>query len=167
MFVAFDGNGDGVLNRLDVRWREFAVWQDADGNGLSNAGEVITLDDIGITQIDLTSNQQLRTVDGVTEFGQTHFTWADGRTGAVGDVALPVGFKSIAPAQVTLQPTPQPSPEQMALLMVQLINTVTAAQDTLPLGTVPMSDAPDPQLALLATQTQWEQAGQTGQLQPA
>jgi hypothetical protein len=165
--VAFDSNGDGVLSRLDARWREFAVWQDADGNGLSTTGEVITLDDIGITQIDLTSDQQLRVVDGVTEFGQTHFTWADGRTGAVGDVALPVGFESIAAAQATTQPTQQPSPEQMALLMVQLINTVTAVQDTEPLGNVPMSDAPDPQLALLTTQTQWEQAGQSGQLQAA
>jgi hypothetical protein len=55
----------------------------------------------------------------------------------------------------------------MALLMVQLINTVTAVQDTEPLGNVPMSDAPDPQLALLTTQTQWEQAGQSGQLQAA
>ncbi len=162
--VAFDSNGDGVLSRLDARWREFAVWQDADGNGASTPQEVITLDDIGIVQIDLTSDQQLRMVDGVTEFGQTRFTWADGRTGAVGDVAFPIGDKAIAAVQTTPAPL---SPEHTALLMVQMINTFTAAQDNQALATVPMSDAPDPQHLLLATQTQWEQAGQTGQLQAA
>jgi len=149
-----------LLSRLDNRWREFSVWQDADVNGISAPAEVHTLDDTGITQISLSSDHQLRQVDGVTEFGQTRFTWADGRTGAIGDVALPLGDTVLAAVLPDLQVAPSLSPEHMAQLMVQMISTVTATQDSEPLSLVPMSDSPDLQLALLATQAQWEQAVQ-------
>jgi hypothetical protein len=163
--VAFDSNRDGLLSRLDARWHEFGTWQDANGDGKSDAGEFQTLDDIGIVQVGLSSDQQLRQVDGVTEFGQSRFTWADGRTGAVGDVALPVDLADTLPA-VTPAATPQLTPEHMALLMVQMINTVTAAQDNLPLANIPIQDAQDTQQALLATQAQWEQVAQS-QVVPA
>ncbi|MFN5348581.1 MAG: cadherin-like domain-containing protein, partial [Polaromonas sp.] len=163
--AAFDSNGDGLLSRLDTRWREFAVWQDADGNGLSMASEVHTLDEVGITQISLISDHQRREVDGVVEFGQARFTWADGTTGAVGDVALPVAATVHAAAPPAVQP--RLTPEHAALLMVQMISTVTAAQDIEPLVVVPMSDALEPQHALLATQTDWQQTGQAAQLQTA
>ncbi len=89
--TAFDSNRNGLLDRLDARWREFGVWQDSNGDGVTQTGEFNTLDHIGITQISLHSDQQFRQpVQGVTELGQSHFTWADGHTGAVGDVVLAV-----------------------------------------------------------------------------
>jgi hypothetical protein len=163
--AAFDSNGDGLLSRLDTRWREFAVWHDADGNGISTPCEVHTLDEIGITQLVLTSDHQLREVDGVTEFGQARFTWADGTTGAVGDVALPVGATVVAVAPPAVQPAL--TPEHLALLMVQMISAVTAAQEIAPLAVVPMSGELEPQHALMAIQTEWEQTGQAAQLQAA
>lgn len=163
--VAFDSNRDGLLSRLDARWQEFGAWQDVNGDGVSAPGEFRGLDEIGIVQVGLTSDQQFRQVDGVTEFGQSRFTWADGRTGAVGDVALPVDLADTLPA-VTPAATPQLTPEHMALLMVQMINTATAAQDNLPLANIPIQDAQDTQQALLATQAQWEQVAQS-QVVPA
>lgn len=175
--VAFDSNGDGLLSRLDARWHEFGAWQDAHGDGVSAPGEFRSLDEIGIAQIGLNSDQQLRQVDGVTEFGQSRFTWADGRTGAVGDVALPVDQADMLPAVTGAvlsanapiagsTVAPQLTPEHMALLMVQMINTVSAAQDTAPLANIPIEDAQDTQQALLVTQAQWEQGAQS-QVVPA
>lgn len=160
--AAFDSNSDGLLSRLDTRWHEFGTWQDANGDGVTDAGEFQALDEIGIVQIGLTSDQQLRQVEGVTEFGQARFTWADGRTGAVGDVALPVD----ATARLSAAPTPHTTPEHMALLMVQMINTVTALQETAPLASVPMDDGQGSHHAMASAQAQWEQLAQSQAVQP-
>ena len=50
----FDTNGDGKLTAADAAWGEFRVWQDADQDGVTDAGELKTLDQMGFTQIGLT-----------------------------------------------------------------------------------------------------------------
>ncbi|WP_339774682.1 S8 family serine peptidase [uncultured Thalassospira sp.] len=51
--VAFDSNQDGKLTSEDARWSEFRVWRDLDQDGVSDAGEIYTLDELGITEINL------------------------------------------------------------------------------------------------------------------
>ena len=43
-----------ILNRYDRGWAHLRVWQDLDQDGETDAGELKTLDDLGITQINLT-----------------------------------------------------------------------------------------------------------------
>jgi Ca2+-binding RTX toxin-like protein len=43
-----------ILNRFDQGWAHLRVWQDLDQDGETDAGELKTLDDLGITQINLT-----------------------------------------------------------------------------------------------------------------
>jgi Ca2+-binding RTX toxin-like protein len=50
----FDSNHDGVFSAADARFAEFKVWRDLNQNGISEAGELLTLSDLGITSIDLT-----------------------------------------------------------------------------------------------------------------
>jgi hypothetical protein len=65
------------------------VWQDADQNGVSDAGEVRSLADWGITSINLVSDGVQRTpVDGVTEAGRSTANLADGSTMLVADAAF-------------------------------------------------------------------------------
>ncbi|MCA3512583.1 MAG: hypothetical protein IOC96_05040, partial [Rhodobacter sp.] len=52
--LIFDSNGDGKLTAADTAWNEFRVWQDADQDGVTDAGELKTLDEMGFTQIGLT-----------------------------------------------------------------------------------------------------------------
>ena len=52
--LIFDSNGDGKLTAADTAWHEFRVWQDADQDGVTDAGELKTLDEMGFTQIGLT-----------------------------------------------------------------------------------------------------------------
>ncbi|MBB4236168.1 hypothetical protein GGD57_002746, partial [Rhizobium esperanzae] len=76
----FDTNGNGKLDAGDVQWSKFRV----DVNG-----QLVTLDGLGITSIDLTPKGSGQTFsDGSAITGTTTFTRADGTTGTVGDAQL-------------------------------------------------------------------------------
>jgi hypothetical protein len=51
--AALDSNADGVINAADADFSALGVWQDANGNGISDAGELSTLADHHIVQLDL------------------------------------------------------------------------------------------------------------------
>ncbi|MCB8822880.1 DUF4214 domain-containing protein [Microvirga rosea] len=87
---AFDSNGDGVLDAKDERWGEFRIWQDKNQNGISEAGELRTLDQWGIKSIDLQADSSTpqNFPDGSMISGTAAITWADGRTTLAGDTAL-------------------------------------------------------------------------------
>ena len=83
----FDSNGDGRLDASDAEWSRFRVWRDLDQNGESDAGELPTLAEAGITSIDLTSDAVERTVAGNRIFGEGSYADADG-TGVLYDAGL-------------------------------------------------------------------------------
>jgi Bacterial Ig-like domain len=77
--AGFDSNNDGVFSAADAKFQEFAVWQDANQNGSSDAGEVITLSSLGLTSIDLASNNITSIpAAGVQVFGQSSATTSNG-----------------------------------------------------------------------------------------
>jgi hypothetical protein len=85
----FDTNHDGQLNAADAKFAEFKVWQDANGNGVSDAGEVRSLADVGITSLNLVSDGVARTpAAGVHEAGRSTATMADGSTMVVADTSF-------------------------------------------------------------------------------
>jgi hypothetical protein len=85
----YDSNHDGVFNSLDTQFAEFAVWQDADQNGVAGTGEVKHLADLGIASINLNSNGiQATPAQGVSEAGRTTAELADGSTMVVADAAF-------------------------------------------------------------------------------
>jgi hypothetical protein len=87
--LGFDTNRDGVFNAQDEKFDQFMVWQDADQDGVSDAGEVRSLADESITQINLVSDGVQRTpAAGVTETGRSTASLADGGTMLVADVAF-------------------------------------------------------------------------------
>jgi Ca2+-binding RTX toxin-like protein len=89
--AAFDSNADGKLSAGDLRFGEFLVWQDANADGTSQASELRTLTQAGIASIDLAPTPTGRTLantDGHVTVNTGSFTFADGRTGALGDTIL-------------------------------------------------------------------------------
>ncbi|OJX05334.1 MAG: hypothetical protein BGO72_14040 [Burkholderiales bacterium 70-64] len=89
--VALDSNGDGLLDASDPAFAELKLWRDADQDGLTGQGELITLADAGIVSLELTNalrNQRL--ADGNTLAREGSFTRADGSTGAMGEFRLAV-----------------------------------------------------------------------------
>ena len=109
----FDSNHDGVLNAKDAQFGEFAVWQDANQNGVADAGEVKHLIDLGITAINLTSDGVVRTpAAGVTEAGHTTAQLTNGTQMLVADAAfaytLGKAEASVIPAEGPVIPASEP-----------------------------------------------------------
>jgi hypothetical protein len=87
---ALDSNGDHLIDAKDARFGELRVWQDSNGNGATDAGELKTLADAGIASIRLAANGADSTINVGDNalISTTSFVRADGTTGTAGDVAL-------------------------------------------------------------------------------
>lgn len=95
--AVFDTNHDGRLNAADTRFGAFRLWQDANGNGESDAGELKTLAAAGITAINLTPTKVDYHSGGNQLAGFATFDRANGTHGWAGDVAFgydDVGYTS-------------------------------------------------------------------------
>ena len=51
-----DSNNDDVFNSQDAQWDNLRVWQDANEDGITDEGELRTLDETGVQEIHLGSN---------------------------------------------------------------------------------------------------------------
>ncbi|WP_336985688.1 beta strand repeat-containing protein [Altererythrobacter aquiaggeris] len=91
--LAHDSNRDGQFDAADAGYGNFGVWQDANSNGVFDAGEFTSLADAGITSIDLTSDGIVYSAanDDVVVHGTGLFTRADGTTGQLADVSFSTG----------------------------------------------------------------------------
>lgn len=49
--ASFDSNGDGVVDAHDAQFGALTLWQDADSNGQTDAGELISLAQAGVTAL--------------------------------------------------------------------------------------------------------------------
>lgn len=89
----FDSNGDGFLDASDIDFSKFGVWQDANGNGVSDAGEFASLTSLGIVSLKLTSDgvSYAAANDDVVVHGETVFTRTDGSTGIAADASFATG----------------------------------------------------------------------------
>ena len=75
-----DSNQDGMVTSHDAQYANLQVWRDLDQDGVSDAGELATLAQSGITQIDLTKTASTQTLpDGTRLDGSASFT-LDGQT---------------------------------------------------------------------------------------
>ena len=92
---AFDSNGDGLFSANDERWSDFALWVD-DGDAQSEEGEFKSLEELGVTSINLQSDENFEIVNGNSVFGETEVIFDDGATSIAGDV----GFEFLENEQV-------------------------------------------------------------------
>ncbi len=89
--AALDANGDGILDASDPAFAELKLWRDTSQDGLTGAGELISLPDAGIVSLNLTNtlkNQGL--ANGNTLAREGSFTRADGTTGGMGEFRLAI-----------------------------------------------------------------------------
>ncbi|MDF1813475.1 MAG: Ig-like domain-containing protein, partial [Verrucomicrobiales bacterium] len=83
----FDSDGDGTLDADDEEFSKFALWQDSNGDGRVDEGEMISLLEAGIHSIELQSDQNsYSSADGdVTVHGEATVHYNDGSTGIAAD----------------------------------------------------------------------------------
>jgi hypothetical protein len=88
--AAFDSNANGFLDSADERFGEFRVWRDANQDGISDAGELLSLADAGIVSVNLTLNRTQEEPGGAENivYATSTYLGSDGVQRTVGDVFL-------------------------------------------------------------------------------
>jgi hypothetical protein len=61
--ATFDSNDDGVVNSNDTDFDRILVWQDNNSNGITDAGELNSLNAMGINDVNVTHDKDNFTVD--------------------------------------------------------------------------------------------------------
>lgn len=92
--AALDTNHDGVVNNLDANFTNLKVWQDTNQDGISQSGELQTLDQLGIASLNvgmvatdpISNGSTLPNGNQLSATGT--FTRTDGTTGVTADVNL-------------------------------------------------------------------------------
>jgi hypothetical protein len=101
-----DSNGDGSISKDDAKWADLKVWVDKNSDGISEAGEMVTLDSLGITQLDLAA-QATSVIDNGNVIGLTSsYQTADGTNHAMADVWFVADRNSAATAAEVSQSLP-------------------------------------------------------------
>jgi Ca2+-binding RTX toxin-like protein len=113
---AFDTNNDGLLDAGDDRFGDFRVWQDANQDGISQAGELKSLSERSIASINLALTRTGASLDNQTDnvlYGTSDFVHTDGSSGTVGDVsflyqrnALTLSLDGVVQQQTHVTPPP-------------------------------------------------------------
>ena len=80
--ASLDTNHDGVIDAKDPAFSQLLVWQDANHNGVSDAGELTKLSDLGITSINLTAMSGTAPINGQEIPATGTFTYANGSQGS-------------------------------------------------------------------------------------
>ena len=84
-----DSNLDGAVNALDANFANLQVWQDLNQDGVSQAGELKTLTELGIASLNLAKTANSQTLTGGNQIADLgSFVRADGTTAVMADVNL-------------------------------------------------------------------------------
>jgi Ca2+-binding RTX toxin-like protein len=86
-----DSNADGVIDSNDAQFSDLRVWQDLDQDGVSDAGELSSLSDLGIDSIDLNATFNDGSVNGNDVTHLSTFTKNDQTQGTIGNVLFQSG----------------------------------------------------------------------------
>ncbi|MEP3279374.1 MAG: calcium-binding protein, partial [Stappiaceae bacterium] len=86
ILAAHDSNGDGLINASDTIFNDLRVWQDANGDGVSASGELISLTQAGITEINLSADYVDNWIDAGWISHSSGYTQTSGATGTIYDI---------------------------------------------------------------------------------
>jgi hypothetical protein len=83
---ALDSNLDGLLDSKDAAFGELAVWRDKDGDGIADAGEIVSLSGLGINSLSLEATASTEVNNGNLIGLLGSYTKLDGTIHTMGDV---------------------------------------------------------------------------------
>ena len=154
--AGFDSNSDGLVNDADTAFGQLMIWRDVNGNHATDAGELMTLAQAGVSSLTVGYNE-LPFLDGQ---GNLHLerssaTLSDGASVAMTDVYFNVSAEDAAAAGVQLPSMAELLGDQHALDSLlgsdgqSTVHDALAGAETVPCG----SDAAE-MLRRLAAQSQ-------------
>ncbi|MEB0165421.1 hypothetical protein QN360_21215, partial [Glaciimonas sp. CA11.2] len=82
-----DSNHDGKIDKNDANWNQLKVWRDLNQDGISQANELFTLDQLGIASLNVNKKSHNQTLANGNQLAdQGTYTKTDGSSGNMGDV---------------------------------------------------------------------------------
>jgi len=99
-----DANQDNVIDSSDPAFASLRVWIDANSNGVTDAGELYTLPQLGIVSINLNATKASQTIAGNSISSISSFTMADGTTHEIADAWFTnstLDTKPVVPVEVS------------------------------------------------------------------
>lgn len=91
------GTQEGLLDANNPLWDQLKVWVDPSGNASFQPGELYSLDQLGITSINLNAVAEQIDSNGNTLVGDSTFTWKNGTSGDIAAVDLVSNPAAIEP----------------------------------------------------------------------
>jgi hypothetical protein len=91
-----DSNGDGQITATDADFAKLLVWVDANSDGVSDAGELRSLAELGIVSIDLGADQTRVAQNGNYLQGFSSYTRSDGTSHEIVDAWLEEASTQVA-----------------------------------------------------------------------
>jgi Ca2+-binding RTX toxin-like protein len=88
--AAHDLNADGVIDANDAVYDQLSIWRDLNQNRVVDAGEMLSLSDMGIASIGVAGATSTTSINGNAVTATGAFTRTDGTTGLVGDIGFRV-----------------------------------------------------------------------------
>lgn len=82
----YDDNGDGVVDANDASAAALRIWRDANGNGRTDAGELVTLQAAGVASISLASTHAIEVFGENLITDRSTYLTTNGETRGVADV---------------------------------------------------------------------------------
>jgi Ca2+-binding RTX toxin-like protein len=87
--ITLDSNHDLKLDASDAAWGTLQVWLDANGNGVTDAGELHSLSSLGITSIDLAGiSSSASSIDGNAISHTSTVSFSSGASATIADAWL-------------------------------------------------------------------------------
>ncbi|WP_298936857.1 calcium-binding protein [uncultured Ruegeria sp.] len=81
-----DSNGDSIINQHDTDWGDLVVWKDANGDAVTQSGELHTMASLNIASIDLAGvAASTQTIGGNPISHTSTFSYDNGTTGSIVD----------------------------------------------------------------------------------
>jgi hypothetical protein len=129
---ALDSNADGVLNAKDAAFGNLKVWVDANGDGITDAGELSSLSDKGIVELNLNANKGASFNNGNLVGASSSFTTGDGQSHAMADVwfqtsSLAAGVSNLTQAMASFNAQPAAAAGSLKLDAVGSGTTLAAS----------------------------------------
>jgi hypothetical protein len=141
----YDQNQDGVINTQDSAWNTLQVWTDTNQDGISQANELHSLTEMGITQLNLSPAESLEQQGGNWVGLISSYETSDGQTRELADVWLQQGAVQ--------------DPQTRVVGMAELIGSFTEGQSS-------SSSGQETSIPLTTADVAGDAVGQLGALVP-